>query len=883
MKKLLIGSIIVASFFIGWKIGEKVFTPVGGIGAPSAGTFITKQGGTGTSSPSGILYGDGSAELKTVLIGSNLTFSSGTLAATGGGSGGGTFSTTTSQVAGQNINYSNETDDIVAIGSNATTSAEFWFDPNTNTANFGTGGAGDSSAVFGPSTLNQWILGYDETDKSFAIASSTALGTNNVFTITRSGNVGIGTTSPYAKLSVVGQTVAEYFTATSTTATSTFYGPVQIGGTSSDNLFHIDCDSRNWPVSTSVGGCTNWTLDGSTGDGVVIWDGRGAEASGKGFSIRSTDTAHDTQLFSITHVGVNLALNVDCDGTTTTANCGSLTSDSSTETAFGIAGAPDGHATLKVQANRAGDVDTALYSASAVEEATYVGQAYFARINSNKLLNLGYVDTGEWVTLTQTGLGIGTSSPYAPLSVVGEVVARNFTATSTSFVSQLQQVMALGSTTLQNFTGVHATTTSLAVRNLNASNCDVKSTTDGSLYCGTDATGAGGGAYPFTPFDIDSTIYSATTSPIYIQNDAGLVISDIAQTATTTISGLGINFNYSDGAFVAAGTEGNYPLGIFGTPLNLFSNETDNGVSLDTLALSDNRTVAFPDWSGTFAIATSTLDAPAFLATSTTATSTFNGGLIVDGTTLVVDHALSRVGIGTLTPTNELHVSGSIRASGAIRLDTGGTGIVNNTSENNAKLEFRTGGMFGSRNIADGNPVLTLQQTNASSNGDILTLRNSNGTTTVFTQLGNLGLGSSTPAFKLSVSGDLYVDNRVIASNIVATSSLYVAGGGVKGFVTMVAPYSTTTWSGTTTIYMAPAVAAGTFTEARCETNTGTVFVSLYDGTNRANLFQASTTIGTFGFTSNNTFTANESIRVDIGTPASSPRQVACRFTYKYD
>ncbi|KKR15230.1 MAG: hypothetical protein UT43_C0005G0026, partial [Parcubacteria group bacterium GW2011_GWC1_39_29] len=36
------------------------------------------------------------------------------------------------------------------------------------------------------------------------------------------GNIGIGTTSPYAKLSVVGETVAEKFTATSTTATSTF-------------------------------------------------------------------------------------------------------------------------------------------------------------------------------------------------------------------------------------------------------------------------------------------------------------------------------------------------------------------------------------------------------------------------------------------------------------------------------------------------------------------------------------------------------------------------------------------------------------------------------------------------------------------------------------
>ncbi len=50
--------------------------------------------------------------------------------------------------------------------------------------------------------------------------------TNNIerVVIDANGLVGIGTTSPYAKLSVVGQTVAEYFTATSTTATSTFTG-----------------------------------------------------------------------------------------------------------------------------------------------------------------------------------------------------------------------------------------------------------------------------------------------------------------------------------------------------------------------------------------------------------------------------------------------------------------------------------------------------------------------------------------------------------------------------------------------------------------------------------------------------------------------------------
>ncbi len=46
------------------------------------GQMNTFQGGTGTTSPFGILYGDSSIRLKTVKIGSNLTFSAGTLSAT---------------------------------------------------------------------------------------------------------------------------------------------------------------------------------------------------------------------------------------------------------------------------------------------------------------------------------------------------------------------------------------------------------------------------------------------------------------------------------------------------------------------------------------------------------------------------------------------------------------------------------------------------------------------------------------------------------------------------------------------------------------------------------------------------------------------------------
>lgn len=50
----------------------------------------------------------------------------------GGGSGGGSWSTTTSSVPGQLVNYSNNPTDIPCIGGTATTTCKFYFDPNTS-------------------------------------------------------------------------------------------------------------------------------------------------------------------------------------------------------------------------------------------------------------------------------------------------------------------------------------------------------------------------------------------------------------------------------------------------------------------------------------------------------------------------------------------------------------------------------------------------------------------------------------------------------------------------------------------------------------------------------------------------------------------------------
>lgn len=89
--------------------------------------------------------------------------------------------------------------------------------------------------------------------------------------------------------------------------------------------------------------------------------------------------------------------------------------------------------------------------------------------------------------------------------------------------------------------------------------------------------------------------------------------------------------------------------------------------------------------------------------------------------------------------------------------------------------------------------------------------------------------------------------------------------------------YATSTaFTGTTTLPLGTAFVAETWNGVQCFTDVGTVNVSFYDGNNRMNLFNASTTVGTVTLSTNNTFTASEKRYVDIGTPVSSPTKISC-------
>lgn len=98
-----------------------------------------------------------------------------------------------------------------------------------------------------------------------------------------------------------------------------------------------------------------------------------------------------------------------------------------------------------------------------------------------------------------------------------------------------------------------------------------------------------------------------------------------------------------------------------------------------------------------------------------------------------------------------------------------------------------------------------------------------------------------------------------------------------NGYIYPAFTYATSTaWTATTTIPLGTAFVAETWREVQCFTDTGTLNVQFGDGTNKMILFNASTTVGTVGLSTNNTFVAAEKRYVDIGTPLSTPTKVSC-------
>src|SRR3989344_3393191 len=189
------------------------------------------------------------------------------------------------------------------------------------------------------------------------------------------GNVGIGTTSPYAKLSVVGEVVGSYFTATSTTATTTFNGGFAVGTGASPSGLVYDRSTRRVGIGTAAPVNKLYVNVGATlADGVVVY-------------------------------GTNGPMNGITNGVTS-SNLGLATSNLYfsdialvNDTVLNNTGAPsNGNLVFSAQNNTGG-----------IKFATGV-------TDLNETLKVIITNGGN--------LGVGTTSPYAKLSVAGGGGAR---------------------------------------------------------------------------------------------------------------------------------------------------------------------------------------------------------------------------------------------------------------------------------------------------------------------------------------------------------------------------------------------------------------------------------------------------------------------------
>ncbi|MFA6006869.1 MAG: glycine-rich domain-containing protein [Candidatus Paceibacterota bacterium] len=536
--------------------------------------------------------------------------------------------------------------------------------------------------------------------------------TVNGSNIYRNSNVGIGTSSPYAPLSVMGEVVASSFTATSTTATSTF----ATGGLNiGSGQFIVQSSSGRIGIGTSTPATS---LDIYATDAVHLPIGTTAQRPGMALAgqIRYNTTTHQFEGFGDNSVWQGLGGVINAAQTTYIT---------------------------------AGDDDFLRFVTASAER----------------------------MTITDTGLvGIGTTSPYAKLSVSG----------NTSDLDLIAPLFLISSST------DIATTTNFVV------------TRGGNVGIGTESPTAGLDVY-----GKDIKIfrgYGGTSLPSYLADDratfsynyvidypsagryarvldivAAKQAEDNGDTVPTAIRFLTTPrdmFATPQTSMVIEGTAGNVGIGT-STP---YAKLSVDGISAGTLIAGDALTgfsgllldlkVAsstkfsvnylgdiFTLGSTTLQNFTASIGTTSVLAiTSTTATSTFStGGLTVGTSQFVVQQNSGNVGIGTSSPVYPVSV-----AQKTIALNSGNDGTLG---------AWTTSSSLG---------TTRYQQTSVAANGYVYAIGGYNGTrlsSVEYAKINSNGtLGAWTTTSSLTIT-------RYQHSSIAANGYVYAIGGNGTGGV----------------------------------------------------------------------------------------------------
>ncbi len=257
------------------------------------------------------------------------------------------------------------------------------------------------------------------------------------------GNLGIGTSSPYAKLSVVGPVVAQYFHATSTTATSTIGGSLVVGGPRVFSGYSVTGGLGNIAAGDAQAGTAinasgqgafayGQTTSSLGGTSLILSSGQGSLAGGRTSGIFGSATTTSSGNGSIAwgyaeSAGPGTSANLTSSGTGSIV-LGAASNKNLTSSAIGsFAGGYASAGNILSSADGAFAFGDNITASAALSTAFGSG---FTNNTANSFM-VGYGSTPT-LTVDATNVGIGTTSPYAKLSVVGQAVAAYFTATTST-------------------------------------------------------------------------------------------------------------------------------------------------------------------------------------------------------------------------------------------------------------------------------------------------------------------------------------------------------------------------------------------------------------------------------------------------------------------
>lgn len=375
-----------------------------------------------------------------------------------------------------------------------------------------------------------------------------------------------------------------------------------------------------------------------------------------------------------------------------------------------------------------------------------------------------WTTSGSSIYYASGSVGIGTTTPWKMLSVAGDIVGTNITATGTITTTGITNTGTLSQTGGANFT--NASTTLLSVFNKAYFGATATSSFDSAgaltlatpLLVSSGGTGASTFGQGWIYSDGGTGALSASTSPTvaYITATSTSRASTFPYASTTALSVSGTAYFPGSGIWNSSGNVGigtTSPVSTFAVqqagynvPIATFANTTAGytaaGIGID-------------GWGTNFGSALFYNGSPVFSAES-------NGGMIVGSTYIQNNDAPTNgaiiqgnVGIGTTSPRAKLDVTDTASLLPSI--------IARNTSANNI-VGFALMNDAASQNINSRNWGLFTNGNNygqldlvISADKDALPAWNSTAVMS-WQKSGNVGIATTSPWRKLSVTGTVGFD-----------------------------------------------------------------------------------------------------------------------------